>query len=69
MHREPSLESSEYWFGQALHCRRLAKVAHDPRLEVMLALTATDFEQRGNALIAEPIPQFEPKLSSAEGER
>ena len=74
MNREPSLHVSEYWFAQALHCRRLAQLAHDPRLEAMLALTATDFEKRANALIAEPIPPIEPKLSlvpkgSAEGHR
>jgi hypothetical protein len=63
MHRDPSLDTSEYCFAQALHCRRLAKLAHDPRIEAMLALTATDFEKRANALIAQSIPPI------VEGER
>ena len=34
----------------------------DPRIEAMLALTATDFEKRANALIAQSIPPIELKL-------
>jgi hypothetical protein len=55
-------QPDEYCFAQALHCRRLAKLAHDPGIEAMLALTATDFEKRANALIAQPIPPIGLKL-------
>ena len=34
----------------------------NPRIEAMLALTATDFEKRANALIAQSIPPIELKL-------